>query len=125
MSIGGAQPMLNTVPEMEVRRILHGMGLRYRVGARPVKGVRRIADILFPTQRVAVFIDGCFWHICPDHYVPPKTNQDFWRQKSEHIMKRDAETFGLLAEHGWKTLRFWEHEPAELVAKKIGRVVRG
>ncbi len=114
----------DTAPEMAVRRAAHRLGLRYRVGARPIANVRRTADMVFPKQRVAIYIDGCFWHGCPSHYVAPKTNSDYWSTKITDNTQRDRDTDKRLAEEGWLGLRFWEHEDPEVAARTIRRVVR-
>src|SRR4051794_2241308 len=71
----------DTRPEVALRSALHRMGLRYRVAVRPVPSVRRTADLVFRRQRIAVFVDGCFWHACPVHFVMPATNVDYWNSK--------------------------------------------
>ena len=108
----------NTEVEMALRRALHASGLRYRVHRRPVKGVRREADVVFGPTRVAVFVDGCFWHGCPEHATWPKNNAEFWRRKIEGNRARDLDTDARLAEAGWVAVRVWEHEdPAEAAAR--------
>lgn len=119
-----ANPGRNTGPELLVRRILHARGLRYRVNVAPVAGLRRTADVVFPRQRIAVFIDGCFWHGCPTHYIPPKANSEFWSDKVSSNRRRDLETTERFAAAGWRVLRFWEHEEAEAVADAIQAAVR-
>lgn len=109
----------DTGPELAVRRILHAQGLRYRIDTRPVPNLNRRADIVFRAARVAVFIDGCFWHGCPAHYTPPKTNRDFWAGKVAANRERDCETDELLAEAGWTVIRLWEHVPAVQAAAQI------
>lgn len=109
----------DTQPEMRVRRLLHAAGLRYRVDVAPVRGLRSRADIVFTRRRIAVFIDGCFWHGCPTHAVAPKTNADYWGPKIARNRARDAEVSKRLMESGWQVLRFWEHEPPEDVARVI------
>src|ERR1041384_7219883 len=86
------QKRRNTAIEVELRKALHAQGLRYRVHRRPVQGVRREADIVFGPPRVAVFVDGCFWHGCPEHATWPKNNAEFWRNKIEMNRSRDADT---------------------------------
>ncbi|WP_304452094.1 very short patch repair endonuclease [Nocardiopsis sp. YSL2] len=104
----------DTKPEIAIRRLVHAAGLRYRVAAKPLPGMRRTADLLFGPTRVAVFVDGCFWHRCPEHFVPPKTNPDYWDAKIGGNTQRDRDTDARLAEAGWLVLRFWEHQdPAE------------
>lgn len=119
-----ANPGRDTGPELLVRRILHAHGLRYRVNQAPVPGLRRTADVVFPRQRIAVFIDGCFWHGCPTHYVAPKANSEFWSDKVSANRRRDIETTERFAAGGWKVLRFWEHEDPAAVADAIEAAVR-
>lgn len=107
-----------------MRRIVHARGLRYRVNARPEAGIRRTADLLFTRARVAVFIDGCFWHGCPTHFTMPATNTDFWSAKINGNRRRDAQTTAALEDQGWIVLRFWEHERPLSVASRIIEVVR-
>jgi DNA mismatch endonuclease (patch repair protein) len=114
----------DTGPEKALRRELHALGLRYFVHRRPVPGLRREADVLFPTQRVAVFCDGCFWHGCPDHCVLPLVNQWYWEAKIEGNRGRDLDTALRLAEAGWEAVRVWEHEDPGKAARRVARVVR-
>lgn len=114
----------DTNPELAVRRLLHAKGLRYRVNVRPIPSLRRTADVVFTRQRIAVFIDGCFWHGCPEHYQVPKSNRAYWSPKIEQNHTRDVETNTLLKGEGWTVMRFWEHEGTELVAIAIEATVR-
>ena len=82
-------------------------------------------DFAFPREKVAVFVDGCFWHKCPDHFVLPATNAEYWRQKIDGNVNRDNDTDFLLAEEGWEVLRFWEHEDPKEVAEAIASAVEG
>lgn len=110
----------DTAPELAVRRLLHASGLRYRVDFAPsMIHRRRRADIVFTGARVAVFVDGCFWHGCPEHYRPSKTNTSYWGPKIVANRQRDRETNGLLENEGWTVLRFWEHEDPHAVAAAI------
>jgi DNA mismatch endonuclease (patch repair protein) len=109
----------DTAPELAVRRLLHAHGLRYRVNYRPVTGLRRTADIVFTKQKVAVFIDGCFWHGCLDHYQRPASNQEYWDAKIAANRARDASTTELLSDSGWTVLRFWEHCTSADIATEI------
>lgn len=113
----------DTKPEITIRRLVHAAGLRYRVAARPLPDLRRTADMVFRPAKVAVFIDGCYWHGCPEHYVPPKTNSGYWSEKVVGNVKRDRETDERLREAGWLVLRFWEHEPSGACADKIALAV--
>jgi DNA mismatch endonuclease (patch repair protein) len=99
-----------TRPEMLLRGALHKGGLRFRKNVRPLRAVRCEADIVFPRQRVCVFIDGCYWHGCPFHFKCPKTNSDWWREKISANIERDRRQTQLLRDGGWNVLRFWEHE---------------
>jgi DNA mismatch endonuclease, patch repair protein len=109
----------DTRPEKAVRSAVHAMGLRYRVAARPLHGVRRSADLVFRSRRVAVFVDGCFWHGCPDHFVLPRTNVAYWEAKIGRNRERDVETDGLLADAGWAVIRVWEHEDPNRGAERV------
>lgn len=109
----------DTKPELAVRRILHAKGLRYRVSYRPIPGLPRTADVVFTRARVAVFIDGCFWHGCPSHYRAPGSNVPYWEGKVARNRNRDSETTASLLAAGWTVLRFWAHEDPEAVAYQI------
>ncbi|MFF7384468.1 DNA mismatch endonuclease Vsr [Streptomyces griseoluteus] len=113
----------DTKPERLVRRLVHAYGLRYRVAARPLPDLRRSADMVFRPTKVAVFIDGCYWHGCPVHYVSPKTNSGYWSEKVARNIARDRDTDKQLEAAGWLVLRFWEHSPAEETAAAIIRQV--
>ena len=112
----------DTKPELVVRRELHRRGLRFRVDY-PVLPRRR-ADIAFPKRRIAVFIDGCFWHDCPEHGTASKANAEFWAAKLVANKTRDRDTDLRLGEVGWTVLRFWEHEDTEDVVSTIETTVR-
>lgn len=113
------QASRDTAPEVAVRKLLHASGYRYRVNERVPGMSRRTIDIAFTRAKVAVLIDGCFWHGCPTHATQPKANAEWWREKLERNMARDRETTAHLESEGWKVLRFWEHESAEEVAGRI------
>ncbi|MGH3407954.1 MAG: very short patch repair endonuclease [Streptosporangiaceae bacterium] len=113
----------DTRPELALRSRVHELGLRYRVAARPLPSVRRTADLVFTRARVAVFMDGCFWHGCPDHHRPSQRNEQFWREKIARNRDRDAETDKLLQDAGWTVVRIWEHEQPELAALRIRETV--
>jgi DNA mismatch endonuclease (patch repair protein) len=117
------QSSRDTQPEVAVRRLLYAAGLRYRVNA-PVPGMaRRTVDILFRGPRIAVFLDGCFWHGCPEHATQPKANAEWWRDKLGRNVARDAETSEHMRAEGWTVLRFWEHEKPALIAAQIDALV--
>jgi DNA mismatch endonuclease, patch repair protein len=113
----------DTKPELALRRAVHARGLRYYVNRRPVKAVRRTADLVFPRLRLAVFLDGCFWHGCPQHHTVARTNAAFWAEKLATNRRRDAGTNELLADAGWTVLRVWEHEAADEAAARIAETV--
>ncbi|MBF4619346.1 very short patch repair endonuclease [Clavibacter sp. VKM Ac-2873] len=118
-SIMRANKRRDTRPELLVRRILHARGLRYRVDHRVVPESRSRADIAFTRQRIAVFIDGCFWHSCSHHLHLPKANADYWVVKLARNVERDGEVTARLRDLGWTVLRFWEHVPAATAAGEI------
>ncbi|TQM80723.1 T/G mismatch-specific endonuclease [Saccharothrix saharensis] len=109
--------------EVALRRELHRLGLRYRVHQRPVRAVRREADVVFGPAKVAVFVDGCFWHGCPEHGTWPKRNGEFWRTKIEANQARDANTDQVLADAGWLAVRVWEHEDPTVAASRVRTAV--
>lgn len=114
----------DTRPELALRSAIHALGLRYRVGIRPIKEVRRTADIVFVRARVAVFLDGCFWHGCPYHHRPAKgATAQFWNDKIEANRRRDEETDQRLREGGWQVIRIWEHEEPAEAARRVADVV--
>lgn len=114
----------DTKPEVAVRRLLHARGLRYRVDTRPIPAVRHTADIVFTKARVAVFIDGCWWHGCPQHHRPPRINSDYWHDKVERNQQRDRRVTVLLEDAGWRVVRAWEHQDPSEVAAQVERLVR-
>ncbi|WP_330165005.1 very short patch repair endonuclease [Catellatospora vulcania] len=114
----------DTKPELALRRATHALGLRYRVAARPIPAVRRTADMVFPRQKVAVFLDGCFWHGCPSHHRAPTANSDYWSAKVLRNRTRDQSTDALLADAGWLTIRVWEHEDPAEASTRIASTVR-
>lgn len=114
----------NTLPELALRRELHRRGLRFRVFYKVPGLPRRTLDIAFTRRRVAIFVDGCFWHGCAQHYKPPGTNAAWWAWKIERNRARDADTDARLAEMGWSVVRVWEHEDARVAADRIVKVLR-
>jgi DNA mismatch endonuclease (patch repair protein) len=96
----------DTGPELALRRALWAAGHRYRLNSK----LTGRPDIVFPRQRVAVFVDGCFWHGCPEHAVKPKTNSDFWSRKLAGNIERDGRVNAGLENQGWRVVRIWEHE---------------
>jgi len=114
----------NSKPEVVLRQALHARGLRYRIHTTPGQASKCIADIVFATERIAIFIDGCFWHGCPDHTKPPRTNSDYWGPKIRGNRERDIRTDRLLAETGWLSIRVWEHDDPATAARVIAESVR-
>ncbi|MGI5286168.1 very short patch repair endonuclease [Nonomuraea polychroma] len=114
----------DTAPELALRRAVHALGLRYRVGTRPMPGVRRTADLVFSRIKLAVFLDGCFWHGCSQHHSLAKTNSAYWREKLRTNRERDADTDRRLREAGWSVIRVWEHENPEEAAQRVAAEVR-
>ena len=111
----------NTSPEMALRRGVWRCGLRYQLHRR-IEGAR--PDMAFSRARVAVFIDGCFWHGCPDHYVRPRSRTDFWADKLHANIQRDRTQTLCLERHGWTILRFWEHDIACRLEESVEQVVQ-
>lgn len=113
----------DTAPELRLRRRLHAMGLRYRVD-RPLEfDRRRRADLTFVRRRLVVFLDGCFWHGCPEHYVAPKSHLDYWSAKVARNAARDSDTTDRLRALGWEVRRYWEHQDLDWVAEDIRAAV--
>lgn len=106
-----------------MRRLLFARGLRFLVDFAPGTDKRRRADVVFRGPRVAVFIDGCFWHSCPSHGTRPVANANYWGPKLDRNVARDSETSAKLREQGWAVYRYWEHEGAEAIADDICRRV--
>jgi len=114
----------DTRPELELRRELHARGMRYRIDIAPDPGLRGRADILFRSARVAVYVDGCFWHSCPAHGVLPKGNRDWWRAKLKATVLRDRTTETALRHLGWTVVRVWEHEEPVSAADRVETAIR-
>jgi DNA mismatch endonuclease (patch repair protein) len=113
-----SQRQRDTAAETALRSLLHRRGLRFRVHY-TLPNLRRRADVAFPRLCIAVFVDGCFWHGCPEHGTWPKQNADWWREKIETNRRRDADTDKKLEDQGWSVIRVWEHEATETAAHTI------
>lgn len=113
----------DTLPELAIRSELHGRGFRFRVDRAPLRGLRSRADVVFGPARVAVYVDGCFWHSCPEHGTKPKANADWWEQKLKRNRERDAKTDRVLRENGWKVVRIWEHEDPVVAADRVEKLL--
>ena len=118
------QARRDTKPEMLLRRALFARGLRYRVDRAPLSGLRRRADIVFAAAKVAVYVDGCFWHSCPQHATVPKNNQQWWIDKLDANVRRDRDTDRQLIDAGWRVVRVWEHEDMQAAADRVMKAVR-
>lgn len=116
------QARRDTRAELAVRRAAWRLGLRYRVDVAPLRGRRR-ADMVFTRARVAVYVDGCFWHACPLHATTPKANREWWETKLAANVDRDRDTDSRLTEAGWAVVRVWEHEDPEQAADRIAATV--
>jgi DNA mismatch endonuclease, patch repair protein len=114
----------DTTPEVAVRQALHRLGLRYRTHLRPIAGDRCQVDVAFTRWRVAVFVDGCFWHGCPQHATRPATNREWWGSKLDNNVARDRRTDERLQAAGWTVLRYWEHMPVDEVVQDVCRALR-
>jgi DNA mismatch endonuclease (patch repair protein) len=115
----------DTKPEIALRSALHRAGFRYRCDFRidlPVGRVR--PDIVFTRRRVAVFIDGCFWHSCPTHGSSPKANEAYWSPKLARNRERDIRNTDLLKQAGWKVVRVWEHVPTDAAMRAVAEVLQ-
>lgn len=115
----------DTKPELALRSAVHSLGLRYRVSVRPLKELRRTADLVFTRAKVAVFLDGCFWHGCPQHHTVAATNAKFWAEKVEGNRARDRDTDRRLNMAGWVSVRIWEHDDPVEAARRVRDVVAG
>lgn len=113
----------DTKPELALRSALHGVGLRFRKHQQPLPGRRLEVDIVFPKERVAVWMDGCIWHGCPDHGMRPSRNTEYWASKIARNVARDRRNDALLEEAGWLVVRVWEHEEPVEAADRVHRVV--
>lgn len=114
-------PRSSTGPELLIRKELHRRGLRFRINNRRLPGR---PDVTFSAARIAVFVDGCFWHSCPDHGILPKNNRDWWREKLKRNVERDHEKDVQLEEMGWTVVHVWEHEPPSTAADTIEQLWR-
>jgi DNA mismatch endonuclease, patch repair protein len=112
-----------TDAEVALRKEMYRIGLRYRIDYEVLRRPRRVADIAFPGRKIAIFVDGCFWHGCLEHATWPKQNAEFWREKIEANRRRDSDTNDKLRSLGWTVLRFWSHESPAMAAEVVARVV--
>ena len=113
----------DTRPEVRLRSALHRRGLRFRKHLAPVRGLRCRPDVVFPGERVVVFLHGCFWHSCPVHGTMPTSNRAYWEAKLRRNVERDAHNAATLAAHGWLVVEAWEHEAVDEVAARVHAVL--
>jgi len=113
----------DTRPETAIRSAVHRRGLRYRVDDQPLPRLRRRADLVFRSTKVAVFVDGCLWHGCPEHCRVPETHNEYWSEKIARNVRRDRDTNQRLQEAGWLPLRVWEHDDPEEAADRVEKAV--
>jgi DNA mismatch endonuclease (patch repair protein) len=120
-----ANRRVDTRPEALLRSALHRKGLRFRKDVYlRVGDVRTKADIVFRPRRIAIYLDGCFWHSCPEHGQLPRANRTYWKPKLERNVRRDQEVTRALRVDGWTVIRIWEHEPVDHAARKIHEAVK-
>jgi DNA mismatch endonuclease (patch repair protein) len=117
-----------TEPERKLRSLLQRLGCRFRVNTRPEPSLRCTADLVFRKSRVCIFVDGCYWHGCPQHFAVPKQNAAWWAEKITDNRNRDARRTLQLEGHGWLVVRVWEHdlvgETSPILATRIANIVR-
>lgn len=124
--VGKSNRRADTKPEIQLRSALHRRGLRFRKDLLVRAGTVKVhPDVVFTRSRIAVFVDGCFWHGCPLHQHIPKTNTSYWIPKLQTNVERDRRIDSGLTTGGWQVLRFWEHDDMEAAARTIDRIVRG
>lgn len=122
--IGKANRKRDTMPEVRLRSALHRRGMRFRKDQLlRCEQIRVRPDIVFPRSQVVVFLDGCFWHGCPDHQRIPKRNRDYWVPKLEANVARDRRADVALAEAGWEVIRIWEHEQLDTAVERVANAV--
>ena len=114
-------PTRNSKPELLIRTQLHAKGLRYRLHRKDLPGK---PDIVFGPSKVAVFVDGCFWHNCPEHGTIPKNNREWWKEKFQRNRERDIRKDRQLKEMGWLPIHVWEHEDPDTAARNIDQLVK-
>lgn len=125
-AVGRGNKKADTRPELAIRSLLHAYGYRFRknylVRLLNQRAVR--PDIVFTRRKVAVFVDGCFWHCCPEHGTAPRSNSSYWQQKLKGNVERDRKNDCALVAAGWTVVRVWEHEASEAAAQKIANILK-
>lgn len=118
-----SQKRRDTGAELAIRRRLHALGYRYRVDHRLEPSLRVRGDLVFTRRKVVVFVDGCFWHGCPEHSTVPKTNAAWWREKIAANQARDERNTLALEALGWTVIRVWEHVPVDMAVDRVRAAV--
>lgn len=113
----------DTLPEIKLRTALEELGIPFEVDVKPIEDINRRADILIREDKIAIFVDGCFWHGCPIHGTQAKANSLFWTEKIERNKDRDLDTNRRLEASGWTVIRIWEHEDHINAAKQIAETI--
>ena len=114
-------PTKDSKPELRLRKAIYGLGFRYRLHRKDLPGK---PDIAFGPAKVAVFVDGCFWHNCPEHGTIPKNNREWWLEKFQRNQERDMLKDEQLKEMGWLPIHVWEHEDPDTAARNIKKLVK-
>ena len=112
-----------TLPEIKLQSALEQVGVLFEVDVKPIDNLQRRADILIRDERIAIFVDGCFWHGCPIHGTQAKANAKFWADKINRNKERDLDTNRRLAEDGWTVLRIWEHEDPKQISNQVVELI--
>lgn len=115
---------IDTRPELALRSELHRRGYRFRKSVSPIEGLRCRVDVVFLRARVAIFVDGCFWHRCPEHGTHPRTNSSYWQVKLDRNVARDRRNNDALTASGWTVVRVWEHEDVHDAADRIEAILK-
>jgi DNA mismatch endonuclease, patch repair protein len=121
-----ANRKVDSRPEKSLRARLHRDGYRFRKNYRvDLQGFECTPDIVFTAKKLAIFVDGCFWHACPEHGTQPVANSQYWLPKLERNKERDREVEAALAQAGWRVLRIWEHVPVDEAAARVAEALKG
>lgn len=123
--VGKANRRSDTKPELRLRSVLHGRGHRYRKNLLlRLDGARVRPDLVFTRWKVAVFVDGCFWHGCPEHQHIPKSNREYWVPKLAANVERDRRVDRALISEGWSVVRIWEHTDLDVAVSAVEDALR-
>lgn len=114
----------NTLPEIKLQTALAELGINFETDVKPIEDLHRRADVLIREGKIAIFVDGCFWHGCPIHGTQAKANAEFWADKIKRNQERDLDTNEHLEAAGWTVIRIWEHEDPNDAAKQIADIIK-